>query len=316
MLSINANVHEMGQRLASCDDRSSPAISEGLGSSCASSPTSSTFGDSLQTSSPSSPVHHTQHSTPFPAHQQLSKAIEVPHAFKPYNQTVQQYHHVPCQYTELISHHNEMPSPYNQHQAALAYHQSQMFQQQMNFSRYTSNTSFDDSNYYSRNQSFQVSPNKSQQRPKLSFSIEAILSKVDKKPVEHLPVHPWIATSNQSPISRLPVCQQEDDEESTENINAKSKRKRRDSNSESASSKRIRTIFTQEQLDKLEVEFMRQQYMVGSERTYLANSLNLSEAQVKIWFQNRRIKWRKTQETGGDGAGRSDSFNSSSVHDD
>jgi hypothetical protein len=62
---------------------------------------------------------------------------------------------------------------------------------------------------------------------------------------------------------------------------------------ESKNSKRIRTIFTQDQLDKLEIEFARQQYMVGSERYYLANELNLSEAQVKIWFQNRRIKWRR-----------------------
>ena len=60
-----------------------------------------------------------------------------------------------------------------------------------------------------------------------------------------------------------------------------------------ASSKRVRTIFTQEQLEKLEIEFMKQQYMVGSERYYLANELNLNEAQVKIWFQNRRIKWRR-----------------------
>ena len=57
--------------------------------------------------------------------------------------------------------------------------------------------------------------------------------------------------------------------------------------------KRIRTIFTPEQLERLEKEFERQQYMVGAERHYLAASLDLTETQVKVWFQNRRIKWRK-----------------------
>nr|XP_033809571.1 homeobox protein not2-like isoform X2 [Geotrypetes seraphini] len=57
--------------------------------------------------------------------------------------------------------------------------------------------------------------------------------------------------------------------------------------------KRVRTIFTNEQLARLEEEFARQQYMVGTERFLLASSLHLTEAQVKVWFQNRRIKWRK-----------------------
>ncbi|XP_046998090.1 homeobox protein H2.0-like [Schistocerca americana] len=57
--------------------------------------------------------------------------------------------------------------------------------------------------------------------------------------------------------------------------------------------KRVRTIFTPEQLERLEAEFERQQYMVGPERLYLAHALQLTEAQVKVWFQNRRIKWRK-----------------------
>jgi len=47
-----------------------------------------------------------------------------------------------------------------------------------------------------------------------------------------------------------------------------------------AKSKRVRTIFTPEQLERLEAEFERQQYMVGPERLYLASSLYLTEAQV------------------------------------
>lgn len=47
--------------------------------------------------------------------------------------------------------------------------------------------------------------------------------------------------------------------------------------------KRIRTIFTPEQLERLELEFERQQYMVGPERMYLASALGLSESQVKVW---------------------------------
>lgn len=57
--------------------------------------------------------------------------------------------------------------------------------------------------------------------------------------------------------------------------------------------KRMRTIFTMDQLERLELEFTRQQYMVGGQRFYLSKELGLTETQVKVWFQNRRIKWRK-----------------------
>ncbi|XP_034407123.1 ventral anterior homeobox 1 [Cyclopterus lumpus] len=59
--------------------------------------------------------------------------------------------------------------------------------------------------------------------------------------------------------------------------------------------KRTRTSFTAEQLYRLEMEFQRCQYVVGRERTELARQLNLSETQVKVWFQNRRTKQKKDQ---------------------
>ncbi|NXA00539.1 VAX2A protein, partial [Nesospiza acunhae] len=59
--------------------------------------------------------------------------------------------------------------------------------------------------------------------------------------------------------------------------------------------KRTRTSFTAEQLYRLELEFQRCQYVVGRERTELARQLNLSEMQVKVWFQNRRTKQKKDQ---------------------
>lgn len=54
------------------------------------------------------------------------------------------------------------------------------------------------------------------------------------------------------------------------------------SSSGGGKSKRVRTIFTPEQLERLEAEFERQQYMVGPERLYLAHTLQLTEAQVKV----------------------------------
>uniref|UniRef100_A0A8C2JQJ1 Posterior neuron-specific homeobox n=1 Tax=Cyprinus carpio TaxID=7962 RepID=A0A8C2JQJ1_CYPCA len=61
-------------------------------------------------------------------------------------------------------------------------------------------------------------------------------------------------------------------------------------------SKRIRTAFTLDQLRILERSFQNSHYLSVFERHCIATALRLSETQVKIWFQNRRTKWKKEQE--------------------
>ncbi|KAM4747986.1 homeobox protein EMX1-like [Rhinophrynus dorsalis] len=57
--------------------------------------------------------------------------------------------------------------------------------------------------------------------------------------------------------------------------------------------KRIRTAFSPSQLLRLEGAFENNHYVVGAERKQLANSLCLTETQVKVWFQNRRTKHKR-----------------------
>lgn len=56
-----------------------------------------------------------------------------------------------------------------------------------------------------------------------------------------------------------------------------------------------RVLFSQTQVFELERRFRQQRYVSAPEREVLAQSLNLSATQVKIWFQNRRYKSKRSQ---------------------
>lgn len=64
---------------------------------------------------------------------------------------------------------------------------------------------------------------------------------------------------------------------------------------EGSKHRRKRTAFTSQQLLELEREFYNKKYVSLEERSHIATNLKLTEVQVKIWFQNRRAKWKRVR---------------------
>merc|ERR1711963_1343756 len=98
--------------------------------------------------------------------------------------------------------------------------------------------------------------------------------------------------TSQSPVRDGKPFTEDEIKESIENgeltrVNSKGKKMRKP-----------RTIYSSLQIQQLERRFQRTQYLGLPERAELASNLGLTQTQVKIWFQNRRSKYKKLMKAG------------------
>jgi hypothetical protein len=119
-----------------------------------------------------------------------------------------------------------------------------------------------------------------------------------------LPMYPWMSLSRAPPQSEASPNSEDSSPSSSPSPT---------SEDTELSSKRPRTTFKAGQLVELEKEYHYNRYLCRPRRLELAASLGLSERQVKIWFQNRRMKAKKENRGGSSSSSSSSCVSSSST---
>ena len=95
--------------------------------------------------------------------------------------------------------------------------------------------------------------------------------------------------SSASPSASSPSCTSSSSPGRNNNCNTEQKPQSMAARKE----RRRRTAFTQHQLSYLETKFVQKKYLSVTERSVVARELELTETQVKTWYQNRRTKWKR-----------------------